>query len=710
MASATWTQSRSKNCWDFTDPGVTYVDNGNGTAKVTIQIYARRIDSTSPFYGRTTTVSSNSLTQNSFTAYNLDHGIYTQNEWSKNNAIENVATLVVTGTPNSSGVISCTIKIYGVATSYGYGTRDCTMTISALNGITVTNKYTISYNSNGGSGSMTSQSVTAGSAATLKSNGFTAPTSRVWTLTLNGNGGNNGSPTFKSNYFNKWRAGSTTGTAYAAGASYTPTANTTMYAWWGTNYVWGTTTRSNTTANGYKVTFNANGGSCSTTSLTAIDTTSYTFLGWASSSTATTAGFNSTSEYGQTSNYTAYAVWSPTTTKGSITMPSATRSSSSSMTITLNYDGATGNNSMGSVSSTKTITYPFNGWSADSSATSGSAAGTSFTPTASGTVYAIWGSSSNTYSAVTLPIPTKTNYTFGGWATSAGGTVVSTGGSYTPTSDITNLYAIWTLNTFNVVLTAKTGIDSVSGGGSKTVGDSVTINATLKTGYRWTGWFNSGTTTMVSDAQSYTFIMPANDVSYDAFGHKNTYKVAYEANGGSGTMTTSTFYYDTDETLRINTYTRLGYAFQGWATSLENAEAGTVTYTDGATVNSLTSVQDGIITLYAVWKPVTNMYIYTKDSSGNMNWVPALKYVYTTTTTTSTRLYDDYSGQEYEGSITYIVGQTWADWCNSTYNTPGLYCSNGYVYGPNGTQLYELTTTNTVLSTDIINSNGYEFI
>ena len=123
------------------------------------------------------------------------------------------------------------------------------------------------------------------------------------------------------------------------------------------------------------------------------------------------------------------------------------------------------------------------------------------------------------------------------------------------------LYAIWALDSFTVTLNAKTGIDSVSGGGSKTVGDSVTINATLKTGYRWTGWFNSGTTTMISDAQNYTFTMPASDVSYDAFGHKNTYKVAYEANGGSGTMTTSTFYYDTDETLTPNSFTRLGYTF-----------------------------------------------------------------------------------------------------------------------------------------------------
>ena len=30
MATATWTQSRSKKCWDFTEPTVTYVDNGNG--------------------------------------------------------------------------------------------------------------------------------------------------------------------------------------------------------------------------------------------------------------------------------------------------------------------------------------------------------------------------------------------------------------------------------------------------------------------------------------------------------------------------------------------------------------------------------------------------------------------------------------------------------------------------------------------------------
>ena len=402
--------------------------------------------------------------------------------------------------------------------------------------------YTITYDANGGSGTTDSQTVTAGESIALRANGFTTPTTAVWGITLNLDGGTGGNATLNSQTFYRWKIGSS---YYKAGDSYTPSGNTTVYATWNSNYKLGTPSKADTTTTGYTVTFN--------------------------------------------------------------------------------YQGATGGNSTNSTVSTLRTSYNFAGWKSGSgtiySADSIVGGPAQYTYTAQ------WNSSTSS-DAITLPTPTKTNYIFAGWATDSNATsgIIN---SYTPTAN-TTLYAIWTLNTFNVVLAAKTGIDSVSGGGSKTVGDSVTINATLKTGYRWTGWFNSGTTTMVSDAQSYTFTMPANNVSYDAFGHKNTYKVAYEANGGSGTMTTSTFYYDTDETLKINTFTRLGYAFQGWATSLANAEAGTVTYADGATVNSLTSVQDEIIILYAVWKPVTNMFIYTRDKDGNMNWVPALKYVYTT--------------------------------------------------------------------------------
>ena len=106
--------------------------------------------------------------------------------------------------------------------------------------------------------------------------------------------------------------------------------------------------------------------------------------------------------------------------------------------------------------------YNFNGWyTAASGGTRIGGADANYTPTTSITLYAQWtgctvtynansgscSTASQTYSgtALTLPTPTRSNYTFNGWYTAAsGGTKIGdAGASYTPTADIT-LYAHWT--------------------------------------------------------------------------------------------------------------------------------------------------------------------------------------------------------------------------------------------------------------------------
>jgi uncharacterized repeat protein (TIGR02543 family) len=112
--------------------------------------------------------------------------------------------------------------------------------------------------------------------------------------------------------------------------------------------------------------------------------------------------------------------------------------------------------------------YSFLGWSTSSTATSATySAGGSYTSNAAATLYAVWkantytvkydanggtgapGNQTKTY-GVTLTLsstkPTRTNYNFKGWGTSASATTVSyaSGASYTTNAAIT-LYAIWEL-------------------------------------------------------------------------------------------------------------------------------------------------------------------------------------------------------------------------------------------------------------------------
>ena len=96
-----------------------------------------------------------------------------------------------------------------------------------------------------------------------------------------------------------------------------------------------------------------------------------------------------------------------------------------------------------------------------------------------------------------------------------------------------------------VTLYAGTGIESTSGGGSYLYGNTVNISATLKEGYHWKNW----TGTYQTDQQSYSFTMPAQNVTMTANGEANIYTIRFDPNGGTGHIDDIVTTYDTDVTL-----------------------------------------------------------------------------------------------------------------------------------------------------------------
>lgn len=72
-----------------------------------------------------------------------------------------------------------------------------------------------------------------------------------------------------------------------------------------------------------------------------------------------------------------------------------------------------------------------------------------------------------------------------------------------------------------------------------------------------------------------------------------SYKVSYNANGGSGAPAAQTKWYGKSLTLSSTKPTRAGYSFQGWATSA----SGAVAYKPGTSYTG-----NAALTLYAVWK------------------------------------------------------------------------------------------------------------
>jgi hypothetical protein len=61
-----------------------------------------------------------------------------------------------------------------------------------------------------------------------------------------------------------------------------------------------------------------------------------------------------------------------------------------------------------------------------------------------------------------------------------------------------------------------------------------------------------------------------------------------------------------------------------------------------------------------------------------------------------------YFGASYEGDITFVVGMTWQQFCDSDYNTYGFYCANNLVKEPNGCHLVQAYPTSKIIE-------GYEY-
>ncbi len=79
--------------------------------------------------------------------------------------------------------------------------------------------------------------------------------------------------------------------------------------------------------------------------------------------------------------------------------------------------------------------------------------------------------------------------------------------------------------------------------------------------------------------------------------------VAFEANTGVGSMTAQVFDSGVEKALSANTFTKVGYTFDGWNTK---ADGSGTAYTDGQRV-TFTPENDGdTVTLYAQWKECTN--------------------------------------------------------------------------------------------------------
>lgn len=316
--------------------------------------------------------------------------------------------------------------------------------------------YTVSYNANGGTGAPGSQTKYHGTNLTLSSTKPTRAntTANGYTVTFNGNGGTpsktSATATNTTSYsFVNWNTASGGGgTAYSSGGTYSANAGATLYAQWSSSTSRGSvTTATASKSNGSSsrtVSLNANGGSCSTSSLTSTAPITYTCTGWYTATSGGTKRASAGAAYTPSASETVYAQWSSSTgTYSAVTLPAATKANSTA-TATVSFNANGGSCSTNSLQATATTTYSHAGWyTATTGGTRRGGANSTYTPSASETLYAQFTSSVGNYGTITLPTPTRAGYNFNGWATSSSATS-GVLGTYTPTGNVT-LYATWSI-------------------------------------------------------------------------------------------------------------------------------------------------------------------------------------------------------------------------------------------------------------------------
>nr|MCR4648795.1 DUF4214 domain-containing protein [Lachnospiraceae bacterium] len=134
-------------------------------------------------------------------------------------------------------------------------------------------------------------------------------------------------------------------------------------------------------------------------------------------------------------------------------------------------------------------------------------------------------------------------------------------------------------------------------------GDSVlSENTFTRSGFKFYNWNTKADGSGVSFEDGAT--ITGNIKVLYAMWKPTKYTVTFNANGGSGTMTSQKIKYNTSTALTKNTFTNDDAVFKGWNTK---ADGSGTSYADGAKVK-LNVLNINKITLYAQWKPVNALY------------------------------------------------------------------------------------------------------
>ncbi len=229
--------------------------------------------------------------------------------------------------------------------------------------------------------------------------------------------------------------------------------------------------------------------------------------------------------------------------------------------------------------------------------------------------------------SVTIPTnkPTRRNYVFIGYATSASSTDISyqAGDEYTFAPEVTSatIYAVWEKAKYTIEYYGNGG--TTSSGATKTSEDvevdttiTLTPNPFSRSGYVFQGWAKSPTGPVVyADKASVKNIGTPNVPAklYAVWGTQ--YEVAFNLNGGSGTTPASQTVLS-GNSIRLPSssgFSRTNYYFDGWR--LNDPTSGTI-YNSGSNYTVTSNV-----TFYANWVRETYQIIFNGNGGARNDGV-----------------------------------------------------------------------------------------
>ncbi len=541
--------------------------------------------------------------------------------------------------------------------------------------------YTVTFDSNGGTGYMPIQNFTSGVAKALEQNIFfkSGNTFQGWSTVLNGT------------------------VVYTDGQKIVVTANTTLFAVW------------TVTGSSYIVTFDANGGTgympvqnfesdvAKSLEQNLFTRSGYTFQGWSAVSGSAVV-YTDGQKIIVESSTTLYAVW---TVDGS------------SYTVTFSSNGGTGYMPVQNFESdvAKSLEQnvfvksgsTFQGWSTILNGTVVYTDGQKIVVTANTTLFAVWTATGSSYTvtfdanggtgympvqnftygvakALEQNIFVKTDNTFQGWAIVLDGPVVYTDGQKIFVTANTTLFAVWAVD----VSSYTTVFDSNGGTGympaqnfESGVAKALEQNIFVKDGSTFQGWsIVLNGPVVYTDGQK--IVVTANTTLFAVWtATGSSYTVIFDANGGTGYMPAQNFESDVAKSLEQNVFVKSGSTFQGWSTILN----GTVVYTDGQKI-----IVAANTTLFAVWTATGSSYTVTFDANGGTGYM-------------SVQNFTSDAVKALEQNIFSKSGSTFQGW-STVLNGPVVYTDGQKVSVTVNTTLFAVWTATGSSYTVIFDANG----